>query len=270
MASLHNADPDAVKTAIATLIEATFDKRDWLRLGMVTNTVSVIKDHGRLLRSLDFGDDDYLSCVWDVLPKVLGERRAGGRTSRMANLDKVARHLELEKWLRTNEPAQHQLLYGDSSSSFLDDLEASDQETLDSIEEYLKRVRQSINDDPALAIGSAKELLESVLKSVLGLHGTGPETQLDMPKLVKQANIKLGIDPAGVKGRDPESNARRQIVGGLSSIVIGMAELRNAGLGTGHGVTQRREVDPAMVKLAVSAAAIAATFYRDLDTESAE
>lgn len=267
MASLQDADPDAVKTAIATLIDATFDQDDWLRLGMVTNTVTTIKDHKRLLRSLDFGDPDHLSCVWDVLPKVLGEhRKTGSRRVTLANVDKVAQHLGLEKWLRDNAPAQHRLLYGDNASAFLDELEASDQATLDNIEQYLKRIRNGINDDPVLAIGSAKELLESVLKSVLGLHGSGPEAQLDMPKLVKQANVKLGIDPAGVKGRDPGANAQRQIIGGLTKIVNGMAELRNAGLGTGHGISQRPEVDQTMVKLAVSAAAIAAAFYRDLDS----
>lgn len=267
MKSLRDADPDLAKTAIVSLIEATFDGNAWVRLGMATNTVEFIRSHKRLLRSLGWGDDDYLTCIWDVLPIVLGEKRvAGTRKVTYTNLDEVARHLNLEKWLRDNDPSKHRQLYGDDTeSSFLEDLEESDQETLDSIQEYLQRIRQSINDDPALAIGSAKELLESVLKSVLGLHGSGPETQLDIPKLVKQANLKLGIDPAGMQEKSPGAEARKRIVGGLSSIVNGMAELRNAGLGTGHGLTQRPEIDQAMVKLAVSAAAIAAAFYRDLD-----
>jgi len=268
MVTLRGADPDVVKTAIATMIEATFDEAAWMRLGMATDTVETIRSHGRLLRSLRFGDEDYLHCVWDVLPKVLGQsRREGTREVAFNNLDKVARHLDLEKWLRENEPSRHRQLYGDDTGSFLDDLEASDQETLASIHEYLQRIRQSINDDPALAIGSAKELLESVLKSVLGLHGSGPETKLEMPQLAKRANIKLGIDPAGEHDGSPGAASRRRIIGGLNSIVNGMAELRNAGLGTGHGVSQRPEIDQAMVKLAVSAAAIAAAFYRDLDAD---
>lgn len=267
MASLSVADPDVVKTAIVSLIEATFDGNDWMRLGMATNSVETIRNHKRLLRSLGWGDDDYLTCIWDVMPKLLGEQRVpGARGVTYTNLDTVARHLDLEKWLRENDPKKHRQLYGDAAGPFLDDLEESDQDTLDSIQEYLHRIRQSMNDDPALAIGSAKELLEAVLKSVLGLHGSGPETKLEMPQLVKRANVKLGIDPVAQPGDSPGAASLRRIVGGLNSIVNGMAELRNAGLGTGHGVSQRPEIDEATVKLAVSAAAIAAAFYRDLNS----
>ncbi|WP_341267123.1 abortive infection family protein [Gordonia malaquae] len=264
-----DSDPDILKTAIATKIEATFDRSDWMRLGMATNTVDVIRDHRRLLRSLDFGDDDYLMCIWDVLPDVLGEtRQRGVKGVRFSKLDKVLRQLNLEKWLRENDPELHRQVFGDGTMPFLDDLEESEQATLDDIREYLQRIRHSVDDDPALAIGSAKELLESVLKSVLGLYGSAPDTHVDMPKLAKRANIQLGIDPAGVRGDEPGADSRRRVVGGLTAIVNGVAELRNAGLGTGHGVSQRPQVDQAMVKLAVSAAAIAAAFYRDLGEAS--
>lgn len=260
-----DSDPDILKTAIATQIEATFDRSDWMRLGMATNTVDVIRDHRRLLRSLDFGDDDYLMCIWDVLPDIIGEtRQRGVKGVRFSKLDKVLRQLNLENWLRENKPELHRQVFGDDTVPFLDDLEESEQATLDDIREYLQRIRHSVDDDPALAIGSAKELLESVLKSVLGMHGSGPDTHVDMPKLAKRANVQLGIDPAGVRGDEPGADSRRRIVGGLTAIVNGVAELRNAGLGTGHGVSQRPQVDQAMVKLAVSAAAIAAAFYRDL------
>lgn len=262
---VSDRDPDILKTAIATQIEATFDKADWMRLGMATNTVDVIRDHRRLLRSLDFGDDDYLMCIWDVLPDLLGETvRRGVKGVRFSKLDTVLRQLNLRDWLRENEPSLHRQLFGDDTTPFLDDLEESEQATLDDIQEYLQRIRHSVDDDPALAIGSAKELLESVLKSILGKHGSGPDTHIDMPKLAKLANVRLGIDPAGMRKDEPGAESRRKIVGGLTTIVNSVAELRNAGLGTGHGVSQRPDVDQGMVKLAVSAAAIAAAFYRDL------
>jgi hypothetical protein len=61
-----------------------------------------------------------------------------------------------------------------------------------------------------------KSLLETVLKAVLGLRGTGPETKLDVPKLVKQANAKLSLDAAGVLGRDPSAPHLRKLLGAPS------------------------------------------------------
>ncbi len=49
---------------------------------------------------------------------------------------------------------------------------------LDDVDEHAARIRRGLVDDPAQAIGSSKELLETVLKAVLGLHGNGPETRL--------------------------------------------------------------------------------------------
>jgi hypothetical protein len=129
------------------------------------------------------------------------------------------------------------------------------------VDEHVVRIRKSLHEDPAQAIGSSKELLETVLKAVLGLHGTGPETKLGIPELVKKANIALGLDAAGVRGDDPGATQRRKLFGSLSQIVNSAAELRNAGFGTGHGVSQRPALDVATARLVVSAAVAVATFY---------
>lgn len=61
--------------AFAKAIEATFTQGDWLALGLVTDTDDVIRRHRRLLRSLDWGDEDYSGNILEVLPEVLGARR---------------------------------------------------------------------------------------------------------------------------------------------------------------------------------------------------
>jgi len=68
-----------------------------------------------------------------------------------------------------------------------------------------------------------------VLKAVLGLHGNGPETKVDVPKLVKMAGEQLGLDPAGHRGEEPGAEQRRKLFGALTTIVNAAAELRNAG-----------------------------------------
>src|SRR5260370_307577 len=84
------------------------------------------------------------------------------------------------------------------------------------VDEHAVRIRRGLHDDPAQAIGSAKELLETVLKSILGLHGTGKATKLDMPELLKKANVQLGLDAAGVRSGDPGAEQRRKALGSLA------------------------------------------------------
>lgn len=146
----------------------------------------------------------------------------------------------------------------------LDELQVVTKELgLEDVDEHAARIRRGLHDDPAQAIGSSKELLETVLKAVLGLHGNGPETKVEIPKLVKMAGEQLGLDAAGHRGRDPGAEQRRRLFGSLATIVNSVAELRNAGFGTGHGGTQRPTLDVATARLVVSSAVAVATFYME-------
>lgn len=224
-----------------------------------------------MLRSLEWGDDDYLGRIIEILPVVLGERGAHARrpdgrprsaAERFPNLDDVEEFVGLQAWLADHDPALHDELYAGEDAAALDDLQAASKELgLSDVDEHAARIRRGLRDDPAQAIGSSKELLETVLKAVLGLHGTGSETRLDIPKLVKKADIALGLDAAGVRGNDPGASHRRKMLGSLSTIVNSAAELRNAGFGTGHGVSRGPVLDLATARLVVAAAVALATFY---------
>jgi hypothetical protein len=52
-------------------IASRFDSNNWLELATLTNSLDIIQNHDRLLRSLRFGDDDYKGCVLDVLTQIL-------------------------------------------------------------------------------------------------------------------------------------------------------------------------------------------------------
>ena len=56
----------------------------------------------------------------------------------------------------------------------------------------------------------------------------------DLPKLARAAQLSLGLDPSTGSGPDG-SDAVRRILGAVTTIANGLAELRNRGLGTGHG-----------------------------------
>lgn len=55
------------------------------------------------------------------------------------------------------------------------------------IHEHIDRLRRAVMDDPALAVGSAKELIESVAKVVLVEVGEQVDEKSDLPELVRAA-----------------------------------------------------------------------------------
>lgn len=219
--------------------------------------------HGR---SLDWGDPDYSGCVIDVLPRVLGDTGRSTKSAaadRFPNLAIVEDKVGLEAWLAEHEHGLHDALYAGEDHAALDDLERAAELGVADIDMHAARIRNGLRDDPAQAIGSAKELLETTLKAILGLHGTGPETKLDIPELIKKVNIRLGLDAASVDGSQPGDVARRKVLGSLAHIVNSTAELRNAGLGTGHGVSQGPVLHLSTARMVVSAAVTVATFYTE-------
>ena len=59
--------------ALHEFVRVHFTKADWFRIAYLTDNVDLIEDHPRLLRSLDFRDDDYDGNSLQVLSKLIGE-----------------------------------------------------------------------------------------------------------------------------------------------------------------------------------------------------
>lgn len=105
----------------------------------------------------------------------------------------------------------------------------------DMILDSFDRIDRAIGTDPAQAIGSAKELIEATAKTVLDELGvTFDDKTVKLPWLIDTAQRKLGLHPQTAAPGPDGSNATKRILGGLSGIAIGLAELRNEGWGTGH------------------------------------
>jgi hypothetical protein len=108
------------------------------------------------------------------------------------------------------------------------------------IREQLDRIQRAITDDPALAVGSAKELIESTAKVVLIERGLPVDEKADLPALVRDAQQALALHPSSAAPGPDGSDAVKRILGGVSTIAVGLAELRNRGYGTGHGAAGAR------------------------------
>ena len=51
-------------------IEANFSSSNWEEIGLLAGITDLIRGHSRLLRSLDFGDDDYSGNIIEILTQV--------------------------------------------------------------------------------------------------------------------------------------------------------------------------------------------------------
>jgi hypothetical protein len=122
----------------------------------------------------------------------------------------------------------------------------------------ITRMQTSVDSDPALAIGSAKEFVESICKAILTARGVTLTGKEDLPKLVYQMRDALGLTSS--KRTD---ETLRNTLGALATMTQGIAELRGQ-LGTGHGATPDAPRPPVPVaRLAVGLATTLGVFLWD-------
>jgi len=102
--------------------------------------------------------------------------------------------------------------------------------------EHLTRIEVGIAADPAAAIGSAKELVESAFKFVLDDYGVAYARNAGLTDLYKLVAAELRLSREAVPSSAKGSAAAHRVLQNLATSVQGLAELRNE-LGLGHGRT---------------------------------
>ena len=159
------ANPNKITIALKRCIVNTFDDSRWLELGYLTDSVALITQHPRLLRSLHWGDEDYEGNVLGMIPRIINDDPEKLRI--------MEDYVGLDNWLINADPSLHAELYDTGEGVALDSvIEIADQLDIVELSRHAGRIRNSIRDDPEQAIGSAKELLESVLKAIQGMGAT--------------------------------------------------------------------------------------------------
>lgn len=97
---------------------------------------------------------------------------------------------------------------------------------------------KSQNENPAEAIGKAKEVLESCCKTILTQKQIDYSNKDSIQQLASNAFSSLKLMPNDIEDSHPNAEDLKQIYGHLKAMVANIAKLRNA-FGTGH----RRELD---------------------------
>jgi hypothetical protein len=123
------------------------------------------------------------------------------------------------------------------------------------MQKEIARLENAVEPDPALAIGTAKDLVESCCKSILTKRGVEVSRKADLPELTKLLAKELKLVPEGISDEAKGSETIRRILRNLSALTQYLAELRGL-YGSGHGRDgKHRGLEPRHARLAVGAAA---------------
>jgi len=134
--------------------------------------------------------------------------------------------------------------------------------------DQIRRMELAIESDPALAIGTAKELIETCCKTILAERGKPTTGTPDMTTLTKETLKELRLVPDGIPDAARGSDVIKRLLSNLGTIGNGLAELRGM-YGTGHGKHGKATgLMPRHAKLAVGAATTLATFLFETHMET--
>lgn len=130
----------------------------------------------------------------------------------------------------------------------------------DYVSQQINLMESSIENSPHIAIGLAKELIETSCKSIFGEREDTYGKNWDLPKLMKETTKLLKLTPNDIPNEAKAASSIKQILGSLSSVVQGISEVRNE-YGSGHGKDGNfKGLQPRHAKLAVGAASTLAIY----------
>ena len=131
------------------------------------------------------------------------------------------------------------------------------------VAQQITRMETAVENDPMLAIGTAKELVETCCRTILGDRSVEVSKNLDLPKLVKLTSRELELTPDDIPEKAKAADTIKRLLSNLATITQGIAELRNQ-YGTGHGKeATTKGLSSRHAKLAVGAASTLAVFLAE-------
>ena len=138
--------------------------------------------------------------------------------------------------------------------------ELSQKLNADYVTKQITLMESSIEIAPHVAIGTAKELIETCCKKILDERNIQYDKSWDLILLVKNTNRELKLSPTDIPDDKKAAKTIKSILNSLSTVVQGICELRNE-YGSGHGKTAKFVgLGARHAKLAVGAATTLAIF----------
>ena len=127
----------------------------------------------------------------------------------------------------------------------------------------IERLESAIDSDPALAIGTAKELVETCCKTILNRRNVPFTKSEDLGDLTKKLTKELRLVPEGITDEVKGADNIRLILRNLTQLTNNLAQLRGL-YGTGHGRDgHHKGLQPRHARLAVASAVAFIDFVAD-------
>ena len=133
------------------------------------------------------------------------------------------------------------------------------------ISQLVTRMESAVDTEPDLAIGTAKEFVESICKTILDERREPYGKDDDLLVLVRKTTKVLRLTPDDIGSTARAAETIKRMLMNLGTLVQGSAELRNA-YGTGHGKSKsqaQQRLRPRHARLAVGAAATLGVFLHE-------
>ena len=135
------------------------------------------------------------------------------------------------------------------------------------VAQQITRMEAAVINDPGLAIGTAKELVETCCKTILDARRVAFSKGADLPELVRLTSKELELTPDDIPEKAKAADTIKRLLSNLATITQGVAELRNH-YGTGHGKSAgAKGLRSRHAKLAVGAASTLAVFFSETHGE---
>ena len=130
------------------------------------------------------------------------------------------------------------------------------------ISQQVTRMEGAVDTEPDVAIGTAKEFIESICKTILDEREGPYGKNDDLLALTRKTTKVLQLSPDDVASTARAAETIKRMLMNMAMLVQGSAELRNA-YGTGHGKSKSQagyRLEPRHARLAVGAAATLGVF----------
>lgn len=135
------------------------------------------------------------------------------------------------------------------------------------VTQQITRMESSVESDPELAIGTAKEFVETVCKTILRERSIEYSQGEDFTGLVKLTLKSLQLAPDDIPDQAKAVKTIRVLLHNLATVAHGLTELRNP-YGSGHGKEARSKgLRARHARLAVGAASTLGVFLFETHTE---
>lgn len=127
----------------------------------------------------------------------------------------------------------------------------------------IERLEVAVETDPSLAIGTAKDLVETCCKTILTRQGIAFPKTATLPELTKLLTKELRLVPEGISDEAKGAESIRLLLRNLTTITQYLSEIRGL-YGVGHGRDgNHRGLEPRHARLAVGAAVTFIDFVSD-------